>query len=683
MSDVPNDLMILQPRIARVRRADLRYLSIGDEAVAVLAPGLLQFLVARDPHGTRLDEGLCSEWETPVGVAGSAVYAVLKPPGAVGSAWTGARNTVIWIRPARPGEVLVAEARIASFGRTSATVAFRVTSEQTGEEIVTGELVMVYMSGQGPEPIDFMLPPATGPSAPMASLTNHGTASAGPSPADQSTGRVLYVLINDFGGFEAGDVEDYRLRVIATSNALNEIANRYGARWTHLWPAAPRVPGTSARQDVAELDRSIYQGARRHEYAPGVPSGPEPAPALRSRLRFLSRLSFGGTYTLANRLWAYAAQANPGDADRVYLQTPVVRYDRDSLETINDWFDRCVAACRGPATHLIVGCARVVSMRGEPDRSRRFAGGDFDKLARHLRYVRTTYPAVEFVTASEAVLSYLDERTFSLRAVAMQPAEISAGGTLLRIPIRLVGGGISISPDEPATVSAQVPHYLDPEAIRRITVLEKGADIGSAVQPYADFEAPAVTFGVRYRLGYELEVEMTPVWYEGLRDELSRIAPGWRPNVAQQAATGYDTIFQLRRPYPLMQDVENPEHPTAGDTWVLKFPGDVFRLVIHPAGGGSQPIGREFHPYGRISEGAMVYAVGRALGSRYAPARLELNYVNPIRGDGDFVLRCRVVSADDRAVVTDHAFFEGHVQVAQAVLTCVRRDLQPASAAGS
>jgi hypothetical protein len=113
--------------------------------------------------------------------------------------------------------------------------------------------------------------------------------------------------------------------------------------------------------------------------------------------------------------------------------------------------------------------------------------------------------------------------------------------------------------------------------------------------------------------------------------------------------------------------------PAPGDTWVWAFPGDLLRLVANPAAGGVDPIGREFHPYGRLSEGAMVYAALQALGDRYTPAEMVLHYTNAVRGDRDFTLLVRVSSAEARAVVADCTFYEGPVPVAEARLSCVAR----------
>lgn len=957
-----------------MQRVNPTHLSIGDEAVAELAPGLLQLLGATDPHGVRIDEGLCSEWETPVGIAGTALYAVLKPPDGSAASWTGVHNTVEWRRPARPGEVLVAVARIKSFGRTTATVAYRVESKETAEEIAAGELVMAYVPDGKPSSVEPLLQPRPDPPSPLPQasvssppavpvrsfrgriarallpdpwfqavrhrywvyrdrarsltvlppsvtaaapqLDGKGQASenvrpiatrwlAAPSamvmeesahfeievsnassvPCDEvrveaelpygyglglawttdqvlslppntsrrlsgviraqrphevnlsrpwplrlilrhgaeivaeltttiavtdpRPGKVYYVLTEDCETFDGGeqtgdygankilgnhnnwmDPEEYRIQMIEKPDALNRIAERYGAHWTHFWTAtqrfaaawaAARSPAETWTALLTALDRSILLGSRRHEYAAHIHFDFEPDSALppqprllydpqtdgilpheyyhpttnrwhmyhgwdgsrkgiayvkqtgdledldskigslRKCVRYLSRLALGGKYPLAfrtgagdfgaasedvsasiralhaNGIWVDADAGiyldggqlpskqiyfcRPDNVDLeiddlrlagvVQLRVPEVTYDGNDLASLNAWFDRQLAASQGPGVHVIVGLTHAMFMRGEPDPFRSTTGGDFAKLEQHIRYVRTNYPAVEFATASEAALEYLDYYSPQVSAVTTGEAEVSAEGTLVRLPIRLLGRGIPISPQDPLAVTVQVPHFLDPEHIKRMTVLEKGAGVTTSSAPFDGEGLPAVEFLVRDRFGHELEVEMDPAWWRELTAEWERLGS---PRSAEMLSVtpGYDVIFRLRRPY-CMAEIGDRASPAAGDTWIWKFPGDVFRMVIYPAGGGTEPIGREFHPYGRVSEGAVVYAALQLFGARYQPARLQLKYQNPLRGQDDFILRCRVGFVDETTLETENSFFEGLNEVARATLTCVTR----------
>lgn len=857
------DLTVLRPRILRVARADPACLSIGDEAVAELAPGLQEFLTGRDAHGIRLDEGLATEWMTPVGIAGTALYAVLRPPGVDASLWTGVHNTVRWNRPARAGEVLVASAIIQSLGRTTVTIAYRVTNKEEQDDIASGELVMAYVPEGRPVPIEHLFRPTPAP-APVAEavlpalshhdeitvparsrkariarallpgpwfeslrrrywiyrasrahvtlgthpLSNPLTQTLAPEGRGENEGqrRVLYVLTEDCETFDGGertgaygdsrilgnhnnwmDPEEYRIQMIEKPNALNRIAERYGARWTHYWTATQRFAAEWAAQRsttgawralLKDLDRSVLVGSRQHEYAPHIhfdfePDSvlpPEPRllydPAtdgilpneyynpvhnpnhkyhgwdggrkgiayvrtlgtltepdsktgsLRKSARHLSRLAFGGTYPitvrtgaadfgaspqdvaastaalLANGFWAdsdagvnatdgapdrdvYFCQQedierkidDPAGAGLVELRVPGITFDGSTLEELNDWFDQRIASCSGPGVHIIVGMTHAMFMRGAPDPFRSVAGGDFETLDRHLRYVRTTYPAVEFATASEAVLAYLDYYAPVLRVIAGQPSETSHDGTVVTVPLQVLGQAIPVSPQAPVRVSVQVPHYFDPDLIKRVSVREKGVPVASAEPPSDRARLPVIDFSIRERWGYELEVELAPQWHADLMDQLRTLEADAAPSAVLRGGSGYDVIFQLRRPCCVFQEGD-PSHPVVGDTQVWGFPNDVFRLVIHPVAGGAEPLGREFHPYGRVSEGAVVYAALERFGPRYRPVRLELKYQYPIQGNADFFLRSTVTAIDEARAVTDNSFYEGLNEVARATLTC-------------
>jgi hypothetical protein len=132
---------------------------------------------------------------------------------------------------------------------------------------------------------------------------------------DPEPGRLFYVLTEDCETFDGGDKtgnygaarvlgnhndfmdpEDYRVQMIAKPDALNAIAEKHGARWTHFWTVPQRFATdwaasrskTGAWELVArELDESIRRGSQRHEYAPHIHFDYEPDSKLPPQPRLL------------------------------------------------------------------------------------------------------------------------------------------------------------------------------------------------------------------------------------------------------------------------------------------------------------------------------------------------------------------------------------------------------------
>ena len=137
--------------------------------------------------------------------------------------------------------------------------------------------------------------------------------------ADPDEGRIYYVLTEDCETFDGGeltgdystlpdllamhnrnnfmDPEEYRWQMVEKPNAMNRIADKYGAKWTHFWCTsqyfaaewAARQSSTGQWPRILELLReSIRRGCVRHEYAPHIHFGFEPDSALppQPRLRY-------------------------------------------------------------------------------------------------------------------------------------------------------------------------------------------------------------------------------------------------------------------------------------------------------------------------------------------------------------------------------------------------------------
>src|SRR5262249_46857329 len=146
-----------------------------------------------------------------------------------------------------------------------------------------------------------------------------------------------------------------------------------------------------------------------------------------------------------------------------------------------------------PGVHAILFTTHAMFIAGTPDRFRSLEGGAFAEIDKHLSWVRANYPEVEFATATEALLEYLDYYTPELKVVAeprLCGGDPAAGR--YQFPVRLPGQGIRVDPGHPATVRIAAPAAFDPEEVQEIRVWQDGAIVASA----SDFDPrhlPAIT----------------------------------------------------------------------------------------------------------------------------------------------------------------------------------------------
>lgn len=392
---------------------------------------------------------------------------------------------------------------------------------------------------------------------------------------------------------------------------LDRLADRYHARWTHLVPPS-----------VSEA-RALNLMAYPHEYTSEGTLGTDPAGPIR-------------------------------------ILTAPIRLDDTSLDALHAWLNELVTQEENKDVILLFQARASVMARPE----------NLDRLERHFRYVWLHYPYVEYVTLTEALEESLHHLAQGPRVRATRPVEISREPPVWRFPIRILGMPAQAPLDGSSTVTVQLPSYLPKEAIRRVTLLEKGMPVSEMTQ-----EVGPITFPVRSPWGYELEVEMAPTWcpeaFQDLLKKFPRIPEdylSWKNDPGRD----YETLLALRRPYRLMEAVKDPDHPSPGDVWVWRFPIDLLRLLVHPLGGGREPLGRDFHPYGMIPEGAVLYTMHRVYGQTYKPVQMDLQIHRSLTGWEDLTLRCRTVAADDRTLVTEHELFENGMRIAQARLTSVR-----------
>jgi hypothetical protein len=623
--------------------------------------------------------------------------------------------------------------------------------------------------------------------------------------ADPDPGTLFYVLTEDCETFDGGektgnygaarvlgnhndfmDPEDYRVQMIEKPEALNSIADRHGARWTHFWTAPQRFAAQwAARQSrtgawdaiVRDLDESVRRGSRRHEYAPHIHFDFEPDSklppqprlrydpetdgllpvdyydpvtnvdhkyhgwdgarkgiayvrregdladgdskkgSLRKSARFLAGLTFGGPASMtvrtgaadfgatredlgasARALFANGFLAN-SDAGVYAPLTPLPRgrqlyfcrpddlesevedleqasvveirpshhqLEQGTLEELNAWFDGRVRESQGPGVRAIVGMTHAMFMRGAPDPFRDTKGGAFERLDRHLEYVRRAHPGVRFATASEAILEFLDYSTPIPRAVPGRLRARSIDGRTLVYAVRILGRGIPISTDRPAELTVQAPPIFDPESIESMTVLERGAPLDATRWSASPGELPSVSFSARRRDGYDLRITATQPVGAALNGEADA-APASPPSdvtFEEPPEAVPADLFRLEPPRLLSGAATTLGSARPGDRSEWLYPADLLELLRHPVSGGEHPLGRRFHPYGRISEGMAVDLALRLFGATVRPERLETHWIRPVRGGADFRILCTVESSSSEGAVLATSVLEFGAEVA-------------------
>ncbi len=353
------------------------------------------------------------------------------------------------------------------------------------------------------------------------------------------------------------------------------------------------------------------------------------------------------------------------EASIIQMRAPEVQIESASLNELNAWFDKRMAESSGSGLRVIASMTHAMFMKGEPDPFRSISGGDFEKLDKHLEYIRTRYPNVTFATASEAVLEFLDYYSPNLRAVVTKPTNQSLDGKVLIYPIRILGQGIAVSPDSPMTVSVQAPLAFNSDEVELLTVMKDGQPVTS-VTPCRD-GLPGVEFPAQARSGYELEVRLAKAWdkpfaFADRPDSASLVQYEEIPEDEEE------DIFHLEQPSLLKSVVASDNQLTVGDTWEWLFPSDLFHLLVNPLAGGKEPLARRIHPYGLLPLGAALYAASN-LFERMRPTTADIRWLHFITGKTDFRLHCKLTLIEDSKISLESLFFESDTKIAQIRLT--------------
>ncbi len=288
-----------------------------------------------------------------------------------------------------------------------------------------------------------------------------------------------------------------------------------------------------------------------------------------------------------------------------------------SVERMNQWFAREWEAARGPGVHAILFATHAMFLAGAPDRFRSLEGAAFAELEQHLAWVREQYPQLEFATASEVLLEYLDYYTPELTA-AVEPrlcgGDPAAGRYVF--PIRLLGKGIRVDAAHPATVSIAAPAAFDPEEVLELRIWQDGAILGAAAN-FDPRQQAAVTIRLCGRAPLRLELVIRP--------EAIRSVQAW-----------------FRDP-----EFYDPPEPSGADLLRIRDAADLLRVLMNPAAGHTEPLGRRLHPLGAFPLAAAVAAAGGK------PLRVKLRWLRPVdpgcsfqtemqeSADGIFTVRIR------------------------------------------
>ena len=303
-----------------------------------------------------------------------------------------------------------------------------------------------------------------------------------------------------------------------------------------------------------------------------------------------------------------------------------------SAEEMNQWFAAHQESLAGPGVHALVSMTHAMFCAGEPDPFRSLEGGAFEQLDRHLAWVREHYPRVEFATATEALVAYLDYYTPVLDTYT---APRLAGGDpasgRYEFAVRLLGRGIRVDEEHPAAVRIAAPACFSPTELAEMRVTQAGRAIAAA----NDFDArrqPGVNATLTSRAPLRLEVVLRPeaidralAWFSDDGDGVAFYDPPEDPE---------PDLLRVR--------------PPVAEGARMRFYSDVVKLLMNPAAGHSEPLGRRVHPLGGLAWGAALTAAFHAAGEERpespvhtVPQRMKLRWLRQVDLESSFVTETR------------------------------------------
>jgi hypothetical protein len=292
-----------------------------------------------------------------------------------------------------------------------------------------------------------------------------------------------------------------------------------------------------------------------------------------------------------------------------------------SAEEMNQWFARHWESAKGPGIHALVCMTHAMFCAGAPDAFRSLEGGAFEQLDQHLAWVREQYPTVEFATATEALLEYLDYYTPVLDTYT---SGLLTGGDPAsghyEFAVRLLGSGIRVEEGRPATVRIAAPPCFSPAELQSLRVWQDGRII--AQEDIFDVRCqPVVTATLTGRTPLRLAVILRP-----------------------EAITRALTWFQDDNGIAFHDAPESPQpdllrvRPPVVEGTRMRFFSDVVRLLMNPVAGHNEPLGRRVHPLGGLTLGIALTAAFRAAGEdETVPVRMKLRWLQEVDLNSSFV----------------------------------------------
>jgi hypothetical protein len=308
----------------------------------------------------------------------------------------------------------------------------------------------------------------------------------------------------------------------------------------------------------------------------------------------------------------------------VQLAIPYETDFRDPGE-VNGWFTSAVQKAPGCGVHIVAAMTHAMFMRGEPDAFRSMEGGSFAGLDQHLAWVRSEHPEVEFATATEAMVEFLDYYTPKLEAYA---APVLCGGNpqagVYEYGVRLLGAGIRVDERHPAQLQLLPPPLFKACDVERLRVVA-GGEILAEESCFDPSRRPAVAVTLTRRPDdLRLQVVVKPAAIPNLA--ALHDASGLRYEEPPEAGRG--PLFELAL-------------PRNGD-----FAANVLRMLMNPVAGASEPLGRRIHPLGVFVMGAALTAALESAGEGWQPRKLWLRWRKELALDADLRAVSRPLDPD-------------------------------------
>jgi hypothetical protein len=327
-------------------------------------------------------------------------------------------------------------------------------------------------------------------------------------------------------------------------------------------------------------------------------------------------------WRLRSSYWC-AAEDRMREIDRLeaarLVQLPVAHEtDFSDAAADNQWFAGAIQDTPASGVHLITAITHAMFMRGSPDPFRSLEGGSFTGLEDHLHWVRTHYPDVEFATASEAALEFMDYYTPRIEASvdAMLCGGHPANG-VLEFGIRLLGAGIRLDEQHPATFVVFAPPTFAGGDLQSLQVVADGQVLVEA-NDFSSASRAAVTVTLTRRpADLRLRVFVKPSALAGVA-ELFQNA-----RYKDAAEIPRAPLFRIRPPA------------------AAQLSTDVLRLLMNPVSGSTEPLGRRTHPWGVFLLGAAINgALSLADMTFNEPVKLRLRWRKAIGPDADVYADC-------------------------------------------